>query len=508
VANAAAVPTVEFRSGGRLLVIGSSPEAVAAAASAGNDFDCHLLCEKGVEAPPGVTVHRREGEELKVSGHLGRFQVQLVSDQEARDLGAAVDPGRPVFDQLLDLGTRPAFEREWGPPGHVRPVEAGALGAAMQELRNMRGLVEKPKYFHLDSAACAHGLSGTEGCRRCIDACPADAISSESSRIVVDSHLCQGGGACATTCPTGAISSLAPTRDHSLRSLRALLSAFREEGDDACPVLVLHAESVTPAGLSAWPDSAVPWSFPELGSAGLELWFAALASGAAALRLLRPPDLASSVGRVLDEQVGVAQGILGAVGLPPGAMDWLPPAGDPLAGDRLPALPPLTGPLPASKPAVTGLALAHLQEHSGTAAKTRRLPAGATLGNVQVSDEACTTCLSCAHLCPTRALRGGGAELPQLLFTEADCVQCGLCRAACPENAIELEPRLLLPRAEARRQRVLHEDEPYPCVRCGKTFAPAATVNAIVEQLRDHPMFRGDAIEVLKCCDDCRLGAL
>ena len=42
-------------------------------------------------------------------------------------------------------------------------------------------------------------------CTRCIDACPADAITGLAERIEVNPYLCQGGGVCASVCPSGAI---------------------------------------------------------------------------------------------------------------------------------------------------------------------------------------------------------------------------------------------------------------------------------------------------------------
>ena len=38
-----------------------------------------------------------------------------------------------------------------------------------------------------------------------MDACPTQAIVSAGDRIEVDPYLCQGGGSCASACPTGAI---------------------------------------------------------------------------------------------------------------------------------------------------------------------------------------------------------------------------------------------------------------------------------------------------------------
>src|SRR5712671_2060054 len=96
------------------------------------------------------------------------------------------------------------------------------------------------------------------------------------------------------------------------------------------------------------------------------------------------------------------------------------------------------------------------------------LPAGAPFGAVEINVEGCTLCLSCVSACPTGAL-SDDPDRPLLRFAEAACVQCGLCKATCPENVISLVPRLAFG-ARENGTRILKEEEPYPCIRCGKNF--------------------------------------
>ena len=91
------------------------------------------------------------------------------------------------------------------PPGYYAPAGPKALAPVLNELRDLVGEFEKPKYFRYDPDICAHGRSGLNGCRRCIDACPTQAISSLGGIIEVDAYLCQGAGSCASACPSGAI---------------------------------------------------------------------------------------------------------------------------------------------------------------------------------------------------------------------------------------------------------------------------------------------------------------
>ncbi|MCB2135719.1 MAG: 4Fe-4S dicluster domain-containing protein, partial [Rhodobacteraceae bacterium] len=135
------------------------------------------------------------------------------------------------------------------------------------------------------------------------------------------------------------------------------------------------------------------------------------------------------------------------------------------------------------------------------------LPEGAPYGAVLVDTDACTLCLSCASLCPSGAL-ADNPEKPQLRFQEDACLQCGLCANVCPENAITLVPQFD-PRDVALTQRVLHEEEPFPCIECGKPFGVRSTIEKIMDKLAGkHSMFtENGAGRLIQMCDDCRIRA-
>jgi len=515
-------PKVEFQSRGRVLIFGDGPHAAQAADALAASLSCLVLCDERVEVPEGVAVVRLRGRVPRIEGHLGAFTAVLEDPGEAEeadrpryrlDLGAEVDPDRPFFDLVLDLGSAPAIDREWGPPGYFRPRGAADLAGVLAELPERIGRLEKPKFFAFDPSICAHGKPGTEGCRRCLDACPAGAIVSVEQRIQVNPNLCQGGGTCATTCPTGALTYRFPPRAATLEQLRRMLATWREAGGEGEPVVVFlePRDDFDPAGsgpLARWPARVLPFALQEIGAVGMETWLAALAFGAVAVRVLRPPGIAPSVERVLDEQLGFTRALLAGLELPPDAVGWLAVEDDPLGAAELafaPAAPPSGGIEAVSKRGVLFAGLDHLRARASVAPELVAVPAGAPFGRVQVNHETCTACLACAFTCPTRALSPGRGIVPQLLFVEAACVQCGLCEAACPEDAIHREARLLLPEDQRLATRVLHEDEPFACTSCGKIFASAGTIRAVKEKLADHPMFAKSGLDVLELCDDCRM---
>ena len=68
-------------------------------------------------------------------------------------------------------------------------------------------------------------------------------------------------------------------------------------------------------------------------------------------------------------------------------------------------------------------------------------------------------------------------------------------------------PRLLLAeQGKARKTaRVLHEAQPFGCVRCGKPFGTLKAIENMLGKLSGHPAFQGAAAERLKMCNDCRV---
>ena len=95
-----------------------------------------------------------------------------------------------------------------------------------------------------------------------------------------------------------------------------------------------------------------------------------------------------------------------------------------------------------------------------------------------------------------------------LRFVEDACVQCGLCRSTCPERVVSLAPRLDFTPA-ARLPRILKEEEPAQCTRCGKEFGTRSWIEQIVAKLSGrNPLFQtSEQVALIRMCDDCRVQA-
>ena len=109
------------------------------------------------------------------------------------------------------------------------------------EIATMTGEFEKPKYFAYKASICAHSRSRQRGCNLCIDVCSTAAIAADGDHVKVEPQLCMGCGACATVCPSGAMSYAYPAVPDLGAQIRTLLATYAKAGGrDAC--LLLHAE--------------------------------------------------------------------------------------------------------------------------------------------------------------------------------------------------------------------------------------------------------------------------
>ena len=537
-AAAAALPTaeaplVELESGGVALIYGRDERAVEAARLLKDHLDVTVLLTKPADLPPPRTTEFPivRGTIRTAKGHLGAFETvvddyasPLPSSRASLTFGAARDGAVSRCDILLDIsGEPPLFPAADLRDGYLRadPGEPAAVLKAVLKARDLVGGFAKPRYITFAPELCAHSRSRIVGCHRCLDLCPTSAIRPAGDHVAIDAMICAGCGQCAAACPTGAAAYAVPSVAELLQKLRTLLGVYRETGG-AAPILLFHDDDHGGGLIDALarhgdglPANVLPVAVNEMTQIGPEAIAAAFAYGAAAVRLVlreKPRHDMSGLRNTLTLAEPILAG-LGFSGEPLATIE----TDDPFAlGTALRAIElgeaasvPATFEPVGGKREVLRLALSELHRVAPTRADVVALPAGAPFGAVEIDVEGCTLCLACVSACPTGAL-SDDPERPLLRFAEHACVQCGLCKATCPEKVISLTPRLDFG-AAITATRVLKQEEPFHCIRCGKAFGVKSTVERIVAKLEGkHWMYEQSAkrIDVLRMCEDCRVAVV
>ena len=515
---------------GRAIVYGAGDRIIEAAGRLGEHLAVTIVLtgDDDVLPPRTTAAPLYRGAARTLAGHLGAFRVTFDGLAPARPSSrgalAFEPPGGEAelgCDVFVDLSGADALI---GAPekrdGYLRadPGNPLAIERALFEASGLVGEFEKPIYVDYHVNLCTHSRSGITGCTRCLDTCPASAITPDGDGVAFDLNVCAGCGGCASVCPTGAVTYSMPAPDVLLLKLTTLLEAYRDAGGTH-PVLFLHDtrfgdELITMMARlgRGLPARVLPFAVNEVTQVGFDFLSSAIAYGAERVLALVPParrDEASG----LAQQVEFANAALSGLGHGDARIELLDEVDPDAVADRLYALDPVAEITPAKHLPMGGtrtismMALEHLHGQAPTPLDILELPAGAPFGAIVIETGGCTLCLSCIGACPTGALQDN-PDAPMVRFNEAACVQCGLCRATCPESVITLAPRFNFT-PDARRERILHEEAPFACVSCGKPFGVRASVERTIEKLAGHAMFANDpaALERLRMCDDCRVNA-
>jgi len=517
-----ATSLIQYESLGHALIIGEQDQALAAAAR----FHAHGATVVSIDesaasvqkqlTDTGVAVFTVP--QLHLSGYLGAFKAMVpaaaLASDTAFDLAVSVYRESACFDVVLDLSIEPLLPVLLPPFGYRHAADAESLNTAIEELAEMQGEFEKPRYFNYNERICAHSRSELAGCQNCIDVCSTGAIVSDGEGVKVDPYLCQGCGSCATVCPSGAMSYAYPRPSNAIERSR---NALRES---SAKVLLLHTEADEVLVSNATLDDAVlPMVVEEVTAFGPDYWLSMLAGYALRIVLLNDSKPDQMDAQAISSQTIWVHELLQGLGCDEQVINVISSAElmqhntSPVAclspaawqSSQLATLPAQDFSTHNDKRQTIRLALDALSEHLTPLQSAASLSQGAPFGHIAVDTQACTLCMACVSTCPAQALQDG-QDTPALRFVESNCLQCGLCEAACPESAISLEARYTWDSISARRVNTLNEEQPFHCLRCHTAFSTQSMIRTMTSKLAGHWMFQDEkAVRRLKLCGDCRV---
>ncbi len=467
------------------------------------------------------------GQITKASGHFTAFQLTidgfaeaLPSSRSELSFPQPSDAVETSCDILIDLsGGTPLFTGHEKRDGYFRCAADDTAGLAQirAAAAEMIGSFEKPIYVDFDENLCAHSRNGLTGCTRCLDVCPAGAITTAGDHVAIDAGICGGCGLCGAVCPSGAARTAYPSAESQLQQLSVLAETYSGAGGKN-PALLLHDASFGSEMIAmiarhgrGLPAHVIPFEMHSTGRCGHDLLVGAVALGFHQIFILANPALREEQENSLSYQISLVGHLCAGVAVSAENRFVLIQELDPEQAEaRLwdtpaPAACKSAAFYPAGNPrTLTRLGLRGLAKAAGSQTTAIALPSGAPYGRVDVNTDSCTLCLSCVGACPAGALQDN-PDAPQLLFREDACLQCGICVATCPEKVIALVPQFNLADS-AMATDLLLEDTPFHCTGCGKAFGTTRSVENIIARLSEHSMFRDEGrTEMLRMCEDCRV---
>ena len=288
--------------------------------------------------------------------------------------------------------------------------------------------------FLIDPSACVHFRHAASECRRCADACPANAVEFSETQPAIREDRCTRCGACSAVCPQEALNPAPdlPT-DGSTVVVSCGKTSGRPEGAVKLPCLqVLNARRLL---LLAQPEKRT-LKFV-CGDCAHCPRYAAKADFSKTLADWQ--SMLEKAGRSVDVTVNVspAEVVSDRRRLFAGFLkkaETATPA--PHAFEKRYFCNPLTD-TPAPKVPTERLRLLKLLPQLPDDIRTH-LPV--FFHRLSIDTERCSGCKLCAVACPTGALRKISDDDEDLTNLPGLCTGCGLCRDVCFNKAVAVMP--------------------------------------------------------------------
>ena len=465
----------------------------------------------------------------KASGHFTAFDLVIdgfaSASPSSRSFVAFDEPRDDIetgCDLIIDItGGTPLFTGWEKRDGYLRAdaEDSLRLKGLAAEAAEMIGDFEKPIYVDYDADLCAHSRNSLNGCSRCLDVCPAGAITAAGDTVAIDPAICGGCGYCGAVCPSGAAQTVVPAADMFGQQIATMLDHYLEAGGKT-PRLLLADETHGAQVIemmarfgSGLPADMLPMTMHSVGRVGHDLLITAVAQGYEQVVVIINPAKTDETTHI-NAQIALARALMKGVGADDEARFLVIDEADPdKVAEQLRGARPKKSPKPApfspigSPRGITRLAMRGLAGAQNVGDSAIPLPDGAPYGRVEIDTDNCTICLSCVSACPAGALQDN-PDAPQLLFREDACLQCGICVSTCPEKVISLVPQFNLADSAMNAELVI-EDTPFHCTGCGKPFGSTRSIERVMAKLEGHSMFTGGKqLDMLKMCEDCRVGAM
>jgi ferredoxin len=326
-----------------------------------------------------------------------------------------------------------------------------------------------------------------QGCNKCAEACPFEAIAAEE-RYPVAEDKCRRCGSCVAVCPTGAMQSPIFSDDEWF----GVLDGLAASGGAIDTLIVTCAK----ASFGRIPAGVAVEVAPCVGALGVTHLAQAAARGPSRTIVWCP------LGGTCENCVS-AQRMQDDLQTLRDSLNEGRPRPIYAEGASFPEIPCAPGPAGATAaPTNEGSRRANFVANVRLAYR-RGAPARANsqLHQVTVNDS-CTQCGACALACADGALRlnesGNGVALE---FAAESCVGCGACAEKCPEKAVTIGPCENLDDLFDGHAAVLSQAEVARCHGCGVPLGSASSLKRIASILAGNAA----AVDALAYCPQCKM---